>query len=274
MDLDRALGELDARNQDNVTRTESYLELYAFSRARGLDLPWLLMAHLVSRNAGYLMTDLARALGGAAGGDPAMAGALTDLFLLLERGNWLIFWDAWHHVTLHLAGRSSEMAAGRVPAFMRDAWRRYEAAAAHGVDATVERAIVLDLVHNEQHFIERRAVHLPRLAAGLRAITFIEQSGREKPMHFPVGEAEIKVGGFGALARRIETGRRIFDEVVAERARRDALFAWARANAHTGSRAVYGGKPGPTLGEAWPVARVKELWAGVHAPPEADPSYP
>jgi hypothetical protein len=61
------------------------------------------MAHLVSRNAGYLMSDLARQI--ERGTDPALAEAMRKLFLLLERANWLIFHDAWHHLLHHLTGR-------------------------------------------------------------------------------------------------------------------------------------------------------------------------
>jgi hypothetical protein len=268
MTLDRWLAELDERNADNVARTVSYLELYAWTRARGADLPWVLMAHLVSRNAGYLMSDLARQLDGALGADPALAEAARTLFLLLERANWLIFHDAWHHVLHHLRGRSAALASPRTPRFVIAAWRRHEAAAD-------ERQLVLDLVHNEQHVIERRAVHHPHLAAGARLIDLVERSGREKPLHFPLADAPaITIGGFAQVARRIEAGRRIFDEVIADRGRRDALYAWARAHPHTGSRQVYGGRPGPTVRQAWPADRARAMWPGVHAPMEPDPDYP
>jgi hypothetical protein len=256
------LDELDERNTDNVSRTQSYLELYAHLRERGIDLPWILMAHLVSRNAGYLMSDLRRMIDK---GDQT-GGAMENLFLLLERANWLIFHDAWHHLLSHLLDRPLE--SPRVPRFMIDAWARHAA-------APDERTLVLDLVHNEQNLIERRAVHHDVLAPGARLLDLIERAGREKPLHFPIDDAPaITVGGFAQLARRIDAGRRIFDEVLADRGRRDALFAWARAHPHTGDRAIYGGKPGPTVRDAWPVSAVRALWSGVHAPMEPDPLYP
>jgi Protein of unknown function (DUF2515) len=264
------LEELDARNADNITRTDSYLELYAWTVEHGRELPWLLMAHLVSRNAGYLMTDLARSIDGKAGAaDPALRGAMENLMALLERANFLIFHDAWHHVLHHLLGRSGDLTGPRTPRFMIDAWRRHEQA------DQGERALVLDLVHNEQHLIERRAVHHEALAPGLRLLQWIELSGREKPLHFPLDDAPaITVGGFAQVERRIAAGARIFDEVLADRGRRAAVFDWARTHAHTGSRAIHGGKPGPTLREAWPIDRVRALWSGVHGPPEPDPHYP
>jgi hypothetical protein len=264
-DLAVWLGELDDRNRDNVARTDAYLELYAWTRANGRELPWVLMAHLVSRNAGYLMSDLARMLD-RPDTDAALADAMRNLFLLLERANWLIFHDAWHHVLTYLLGQ--ELTNPRVPRFMIDAWSRHTA-------APDERRLVLDLVHNEQHLIEHRAVHHAHLAAGARLLAIIEASGREKPLHFALsGAPDIRVQGFAQLQRRIEAGRRIYDEVIAVPARRDALFEWAVAHPHTGSRDVYGGKPGPRVREAWPVDQVRAMWPGVHGPMEPDPRYP
>ncbi|MDB4959748.1 MAG: hypothetical protein JWO36_7317 [Myxococcales bacterium] len=264
MDLRKLRSELLDRNRDNVSRTASYLELYAWTRDHGPELPWLFMAHLVSRNAGYLMSDLARRIAGTA--DPTVAAAMRTLFVLLERGNFLIFYDAWHHVLSYLAG--DPLRAPRVPVFMCEAWARFD----RGRD---ERQLVLDLVHNEQNLIERRAVHHPELAPGMLLLDLIEASGREKPLVFPPPDAsEIRVSGFKQLARRIAAGQRIFDEVVADTTRRQAMFEWALAHPHTGSRAIYGGTPGPTVREAWPIDTVRGLWPHVHADPEPDPAYP
>src|SRR5205823_9086489 len=146
-------------------------------------LPWLLMAHLVSRNAGYLMTDLARRLDKTE--DPALASAMRTLFVLLERANFLIFHDAWHHVSTYLRGGVADLAPPRTPAFMCEAYRRHDR-------APDERQLVLDLVHNEQHLIEHRAVHHAELRPGLLLLQMIEASGRERPLHFPIdGAPEI-----------------------------------------------------------------------------------
>jgi hypothetical protein len=37
---------------------------------------------------------------------------------------------------------------------------------------------------------------------------------------------------------------------------------------------VYGGKDGPTVRQAWPLAAVRAMWAPIHAPAEPDPLYP
>jgi hypothetical protein len=279
--FERFLEQKHARNADNVARTESYLELYAHTRGLGQELPWLLMAHMVSRHAGYLMSDLGRTLADErTPKTDVVVSVIENVMALLERGNFLIFADAWRHVLLHLLGQSAD--PGETPQFMRAAWLRYEAAAQRGgaIDRTLERALVMDLVHNEQHFIERRVVHHPRFAAGLATIELIEREGREKPIHFPITTHEIRVAGFADLTRRIAAGARIFDEVLADRGRRDQIYVWARHHAHTGSRTIYGGKPGPTVREAWPPERLRHLLsdrdggASLHAPAEPDPTYP
>lgn len=256
MDLERALAELDERNADNVTRTESYLELYAACR-----LPWVLMAHLVSRNAGYLMSDLARSLERA---DETTRPAMENLFLLLERGNYLIFWDAWHHVLSALLGRGPT--PPRATAFMSEAWERHRF-------RPDERRLVLDKVWNEQTFIEERvARNEARFGPGLRLLALVEAAGREKPIHFPGSDADIKVEGFARLEQRVRAGTRIYDEVVADEGRRQALSEWALAHPHTGSREVYGGKPGPGVAAAWPVAKVKAMAPWIHDEPEVSSS--
>jgi hypothetical protein len=263
------LSELDERNVDNVARTESYLELYALTRATPHDLPWLLMAHMVSRNAGFLMTRIAEQRD--KGTSVFRREALEQLFLFLERANHLIFYDAWHHVIHYLLGKADELSATRTPAFVRDAWRRYRAIPP---SAERERMLVLDLVHNEQRYIHRRVATSPRFATARAMVRFTEHLGREAPLWFPASEAAITVGRFESLDHRIDAGRRIFDEVLQDRERREHIYRWARAHSHSGSRADIGGKPGPSLRQAWPVAAVRALDPTIHDPAEPDPDWP
>lgn len=275
--IERFAQELEARNVDNVARTESYLELYDWTHERGTDLPWLLMAHLVSRNAGYLMTDLALAIEKTR--DAQLRASMTTLFVLLERANHLIFFDAWHHVCAHLAGETHALTSPRTPTFMCEAWRRYESSRERdGITPALERSLVLDLVHNEQHLIENRVVHRRALRDGLDLLRIVELFGADRPLVLPWpdghGDApKIRVRRFADIARRIATGQRIFDLALADRARRQRMFDWAREHPHTGSREVYGGRAGPTLREVWPLDRVRGLAPDPHAEPEDDPDY-
>lgn len=267
--MNLTLDDLAARNVDNIARTHSYLELYRYTRENGPDLPWILMAHLVSRNTGYLFGDLAERIERRrAKGDEASANAMETLALLLERGNYVIFDDAWRHVIGHLRRREGRppIAGCSTTRFMTEAWARYEREGG-------ERQLVLDLVKNEQNVIERRVVHNERFAPGLRFLQLIELSGREGPLHFPGGDLpEIRVGGFAELTLRIEAGRRIFDEVVGPH--RDRLFEWAMTHEHTGSRAAYGGPETPRVRDAWPPSRFEARDREIHASLEDDPLFP
>jgi hypothetical protein len=263
------LAELPERNADNVSRTASYLELYAWTRDNPPELPWLLMAHLVSRNGGYLMTDTAVFLDRKEG--LFRESAMVELFLFLERANFLIFYDAWYHVLHHLLLRREQMNAGRVTRYMRERWAEYERDGAAGVSAELERRLVHELVVNEQNFIEHRVVHHAGFAVAAAMVGFFETIERDAPLVFPVDAPPIKVGTFANLERRIQTGRDIFDEVLRDREKRRRCFEWATAHPHTGSRAIYGGRPTPSVHDAWPLARVRALGPEVHDPPELFP---
>jgi hypothetical protein len=138
----------------------------------------------------------------------------------------------------------------------------------------IERGLVEGLVINEQNYIERRVVHHPRFKAARAVIAFTEAIGQEAPVVLPGVPTSIWAGGFAVLSRRVETGMRIFDHAMADRARRDAMYEWAGEHPHDGSRSPRGEPVGPRLREVWPVAAVRALWAGIHAPPEPDPNWP
>lgn len=266
--LERLLGELDERNHDNVARTDSYLELYSMTCERGADFPWLLLAHLVSRNAGYMMTAVARSI------DDERRGfsieALEQLFLFLERANYLIFYDAWHHVLMHLLGRTCELQPPRVSSHMCAAYQRHGAAVE---SAEAERALVVDLVTNEQNLIEHRVVHHARFEAALALVTFFEAVGADRSLVFGETDSQVRVRRFERLERRIDAGMRMFDTMLADRSKRRTLHRWATGHPHTGSRSDYGGRTGPPLRDVWPRERVRALDATIHAAPAPDPTW-
>ncbi len=75
------------KNVNNLTRTKAYLDFYL----EHPDIHWALLAHMVSRNAGWNMTDLK--------GEwlPQLFSQREqkDYFQFLKRGNWLIFQDVY-----------------------------------------------------------------------------------------------------------------------------------------------------------------------------------
>ncbi|MDQ0228794.1 DUF2515 domain-containing protein [Metabacillus malikii] len=81
------------KNYDNISRTKAY-ENYYFQNA---EITWSYLASMVSRNAGWSMTDLK---------GKWFQKALTSeqrsmLFMTYERANWLIFHDAFPQLLLY-----------------------------------------------------------------------------------------------------------------------------------------------------------------------------
>ncbi|MFS0840108.1 DUF2515 family protein [Paenibacillus sp. 1P03SA] len=85
--VERIRLETQRRNRNNVTRTRAYWNLYE----QHPELHWALLAHMVSRNGGWNMTDLEGEFLPSLLKRPAREA----LFAFLERANVLIFGDAY-----------------------------------------------------------------------------------------------------------------------------------------------------------------------------------
>lgn len=80
-------------NKDNITRTKAYLHFYQ----KNTEIIWALLASMVSRNAGWNMTDLKL---------PQYRRLFSMDFLMIlfhsyERPNWLIFQDAFPQLLIY-----------------------------------------------------------------------------------------------------------------------------------------------------------------------------
>jgi len=178
----------DTYNLNNCTRTNFYLKYWDRNR----EVPWVLIAHIVSRNAGYQMSDLIRLrlfiqqkgiLGKFTTGLEAES-SVDHLFAFLEAGNYLIFYDVFpqlvayewaKHFYIHtgqdfspaLFGMLTEDDFGVDP-FILEEWKSFFAEARkdswlHGdAIAALKGAAVrqtLALIANEQNYIEERLVN-------------------------------------------------------------------------------------------------------------------
>ncbi|WP_274650522.1 DUF2515 family protein [Paenibacillus humicola] len=275
--------ETERANRNNVTRTEAYRAVY-FRRP---ELHWALLAHIVSRNGGWNMTDLKGEL---------LPRLLTEdqteaTFRLLERCNALIFGDAYPQLLLYEAGRKAERdysglaAAFGVSAFMEPVWALFRKRRDSALLTTA-------LIVNEQHVIERRVVQHPEYREHvLNKPSFKVQAVLQtNTVVLPYGvqaEAGMKLAGlvlehFGDLRERIEFGKRLYAVLFGVPEVRSGALEFVRAVQHTGSRADYaphlftsvrsgksrglykprlkdgklarGAKPlySPKLGDAWP----------------------
>jgi hypothetical protein len=264
-------------NRNNVTRTAAYLELY---RKRP-ELHWALLAHMVSRNGGWSMTDLK--------GDllPRLlrAAQRERIFSMLEDSNAFIFGDAYPQLLLY----EHSLAQGRplfhllptlhVSAFMRPLWERF----------WVRRDSVLltiGLIVNEQHFIEGRIVQDPDVAEHvLGTLAFEAQSALQlNQVVFPYGGVNANAAGgqrlaglilesFGSLNERIEFGKKLYAILFGIPQVAEGAVRFAVATPHRGTRADYWPQLYATSRLVSPAAEYKERLEGGELRPGAAPFY-
>lgn len=197
-------------NRNNVTRTAAYLKYYQ----EHPELHWAFLAHMVSRNGGWSMTDVKGAL---------LQPVLKDrdaqsLFDMFERANWLIFHDAYPQLLLYEAS----MCQGEplfhllphfgVSLFMEAIWRYFW----REQDMSL---LTLALIVNEQQYIEKRIVHHPHYRKTvLKTAYFKMQTAFDfNQVVFPVmgdTSSPMLVGRtmhhFSDVAHRIKTGRLLY----------------------------------------------------------------
>ncbi|MEK0315393.1 DUF2515 family protein [Cohnella sp. 56] len=272
--------ETEALNRNNVTRTAAYLDIYRTHP----ELHWALLAHLVSRNGGWNMTDLQGAW------LPRLLPQhdRAKLFGMLESCNALIFRDAYPQLRLYeesrRAGRSrfALLSAFGVSAFMKPFWERF----------WIERdpaALTVALIVNEQHVIERRIVQDPAYknsvlgSAAFKSMRPLQLQQVVVPMGgvLPArdaGPAAVLAGrvleSFASVDERIAFGKSLYAMLFAYPKVLGGALAFAETVAHTGSRADYwpdrfrpGGeeaqperRDGGTAGRLWHSPRLEQAW--------------
>ena len=243
--LERALiyriqHETEQANRNNVTRTEAYRAIYF----RCPELHWALLAHVVSRNGGWNMTDLKGEL------LPRLISEQQRgmIFEMLERANALIFHDAYPQLLLYEAGKkagrdwSSLLPAFGVSRFMMPVWSKFRQ---RGESALLTTALIV----NEQNFIEGRVVqHEYYRQHVLDKLVFQLQTPLQtNEVIMPYGAqmaGELKLAGliledFSKLHERIEFGKRLYAILFGVPEVREGVLSFVRAVHHSGSRADY-----------------------------------
>ncbi|AJS57402.1 DUF2515 family protein [Paenibacillus sp. IHBB 10380] len=136
-------------NRSNMTRTKAYLACYE----QYPELHWALLAHLVSRNGGWNMSDLKGEL---------MKNLMTsslrdDIYRMLERCNALIFQDAYPQLQLYIHSKRIGsscfhlLPSFHISTFMTPFWNNF------WIDRN-SALLAVGLIINEQHYIEERVV--------------------------------------------------------------------------------------------------------------------
>lgn len=140
-------------NRNNLTRTAAYLEFYG----KHPEIHWALLAHMVSRNGGWNMTDLRGEL------LPRLLdeGQIESIFDMLETANALIFQDAFPQLLLYERSRTWNrplfhlLPQLHVSRFMQPMWELFW-------DEGSSALITIALIINEQNYIQARVAEHPR----------------------------------------------------------------------------------------------------------------
>ncbi|MGO4543791.1 DUF2515 domain-containing protein [Paenibacillus sp. 2TAB23] len=277
----RIHAETTAYNRNNVTRTEAYRGVYF----RTPELHWALLAHMVSRNGGWNMTDLQ---------GEWLPWLLNEeqreaVFRFLEQANALIFQDAYPQLLLYewsrREGRSlfHLLPAFGVSSFMSPVWKQF----LRDQDAV---PLTIALIVNEQHYIEGRVVQHPyfrekvlhTLFFGLQSllqlngVVFPYGTGSES------GKAEessvLKLSGlilerFENLPERIEFGKRLYAVLFGIPRVHEGAKCFAGAVKHTGSRADYAPQLFARVRQLPPQSVYKERLLGGRLKPGAAALY-
>lgn len=226
-------------NHSNVTRTAAYLDFYR----RCPEVHWALLAHMVSRNGGWNMTDLQGEL---------LPRLLTEhqrqqTYQMLERANGLIFGDAYPQLLLYELASQERCDMLRllpglgVSRFMEPIWAQF-------LEQRSSALLTTALIVNEQHFIESRVVnHSYYRTRVLDAFYFELQAALQfNQVVFPYsGEGEplalagLVLEDFTNIHERIEFGKRLYALLFSIPEVASGTLAFACRVPHSGSRADY-----------------------------------
>jgi hypothetical protein len=235
-----------------VTRTKAYLDFYRIHP----EIQWAFLGHMVSRNGGWNMTDLKGEF---------LARMLTEkernsYFSFLERGNWLIFQDAYPQFLLYEESLKSGknlfhlLPHFHVSTFMETIWNAFW----QGQNLYM---LTMALIINEQSYLEKRVIQSPIYKKEVFSTLEFKLQDFLSLSHilFPYeNNKKLKLSGqtlhhFGSLHERILLGKRLYSILFNDQARLRMAVTWAYANPHTGSRSDYwphvfssanGGTPG------------------------------
>lgn len=224
-------------NRNNLTRTSAYLRFYQ----QRPEIHWALLAHGVSRNGGYEMTDLH--------GDWFVRMSTEEdrvhFFHFLERANYLIFGDAFVQLLVYEESRRRGrplfhvLPALKVSRFMQTVWEWFW-------ETGDSYVLTVALIVNEQNFIDKRVVQSEQYGAKIiHSFQFQAQSLLNLTcVVFPFkADGATHVGGtkvehFTSLANRIATGMKLYNILFHSPVKR-LVQQWLHETPHSGSRADY-----------------------------------
>ncbi|WP_010530789.1 DUF2515 family protein [Lentibacillus jeotgali] len=228
------ISETKQHNFDNVSRTKAYHNFYeAFP-----EIKWALVAGVVSRNAGWNMTDLAL---------PPFRKILSNtqrkrLFMTYERANWLIFSDAYPQLlTYKLSTYLNKpmfhlLSHFYVSRFMQKEW-------AYFWRHQDKERLMISLIINEQNVIHHPVIKQDyfKHRVFLRPPYLLQDMLLLNAIIIPTRSLTLYgafVHDFTNVSKRIALGKRIAS-ILFHPAVYDDMYKFVRTVEHTGSRYDY-----------------------------------
>jgi hypothetical protein len=232
-------------NRNNITRTEAYWHIYKTHP----ELHWAFLAHMVSRNGGWHMTDLK----GSMLPELLPEKLIESYFEFLECVNYLIFKDAYPQLLLYAESKNTQknyfhlLPALSVSRFMKPFWD-------HFLEERKLAPLAIALIVNEQHVIERPVIQntyfiqtvfktIPFQSQDLMHVTsvfFPYELNNNRLLSRPgIPIAGIAMNNFTDINTRIAVGKKLYLILFGNKKIHDGVFRFASDTPHTGSRADY-----------------------------------
>ena len=226
--------ETMSRNLDNISRTRSYGEFYD----RNKEIRWSFLASMVSRNAGWNMTDLEGAW------FPQVLDKETrkTFFMTYEKANWLIFNDAYPQLLLYELSKKLRtplfylLKECSVSLFMEIQWERYW-------ELGNGDLLVTSQIINEQNVIQKPVIEHPIYKKKVfSSFVFRVQDWLHfSSVLFPTINGELygfSVHDFRKVTSRIELGKRLA-WLLFHKEYYCLFYRFSKKTEHTGSRYDY-----------------------------------
>ncbi|KFN02804.1 DUF2515 domain-containing protein [Bacillus clarus] len=221
-------------NIDNVSRTQSYQEYYL----RNKEIKWSFLASMVSRNAGWNMTDLA----GKYYPNVLSETMRKRLFLAYEKANWIIFLDAYPQLLLYEQSKEENRPLFHllqffdISIFMEREWDVF-------FETRDMSRLMTALIINEQNKIQKPVIENIYFQQNVfNTLLFkFQELFHFSAVIFPTIEGRLygfSVYQFEALQKRIEFGKRLA-WLLFHPKYKELFYYFALQTSHTGSRTDY-----------------------------------
>ncbi|WP_064091336.1 DUF2515 family protein [Rossellomorea aquimaris] len=223
-------------NINNITRTKCYISFFK----RNPEIHWSFLAHMVSRNAGYHMTDLK---------SDFLSEVLQDVerlsfYSFLELCNAEIFRDAYPQLLLYEHWKrtgTSQLHLLRkfnVSRFMVSIWQEF-------MTQKNTKVLTIGLIMNEQHMIQNRIINDFWRKFRFEKWLFLLQDRLEVgSVLFPYGKGQpfalagLPISHFEQVEKRIDIGKRLYS-ILFHKGIFPTTFTYAISYPHTASRSDY-----------------------------------